>query len=130
MQRRLWRLAGDALGSQPTQSAPRLYVESLNDMIDMQATRVSALNNRVPSTILSIQVLGAATALFLLALYLAVLSRGVVTVLLAAGLLTLLLFVTFDLDRPTRGLITIPDAPLVQLRASMELPPAANASNP
>ena len=77
-----------------------------------------------------IQVLGAATALFLLALYLAVLSRGVVTVLLAAGLLTLLLFVTFDLDRPTRGLITITDAPLVQLRASMELPPAANASNP
>ena len=130
VQRRLWRLAGDALGSQPTQSAPRLYVESLNDMIDMQTTRVSALNNRVPSTILSIQVLGAATALFLLALYLAVLSRGVVTVLLAAGLLTLLLFVTFDLDRPTRGLITISDAPLVQLRASMELPPAADASNP
>ena len=130
VQRRLWRLAGDALGSQPTQSAPRLYVESLNDMIDMQTTRVSALNNRVPSTILSIQVLGAAIALSLLALYLAVLSRGVVTVLLAAGLLTLLLFVTFDLDRPTRGLITISDAPLVQLRASMELPPAANASNP
>ena len=47
------------------------------------------------------------------------------TVLLAAGLLTLLLFVTFDLDRPARGFITVPDAPLVSLRASMELPPAA-----
>ncbi len=130
VQRRLWRLAGDALESQPTQSAPRLYVESLNTMIDMQTTRVSALNNRVPSTIVAIQVIGAAAALFLLALYLALLSRGVVTVLLAAGLLTLLLFVTFDLDRPTRGLITIPDAPLVQLRASMDLPPAASAPRP
>ena len=65
-------------------------------------------------------------ALGLLALYLAILSRGVVTVLLAAGLLTLLLFVSFDLDRPARGFIKIPTAPLVALRASMELPPAAD----
>src|SRR6188768_1450657 len=33
LQRRLWQLAGEALGTQPTQSAPRLYVESLNEMI-------------------------------------------------------------------------------------------------
>ena len=105
LQRRLWRLAGDALAAQPTASAPRLYVESLNEMIDMQTTRVSALNNRVPSAILVVEVIGAAIALALMALYLAVLSRGVVTVLLAAGLLTLLLFVTFDLDRPARGFI-------------------------
>lgn len=130
LQRRLWRLAGDALDGQPTQSAPRLYVESLNEMIDMQTTRVAALNNRVPSPILMVQVIGAATALALLALYLAMLSRGVVTVLLAAGLLTLLLFVTFDLDRPARGFIRIPATPLVALRASMELPPAAAASRP
>jgi hypothetical protein len=36
-----------------------------------------------------------------------------------------LLLVTFDLDRPTRGFVTVPDTPLVALRASMELPPAA-----
>ncbi len=125
LQRQLWRLAGQALDAQPTQSAPRLYVESLNEMIDMQTTRVSALNNRVPSAILLVQLIGAATALALLALYLAMLSRGVVTVLLAAGLLTLLVFVTYDLDRPSRGFIKVPAAPLVALRASMELPPAA-----
>ena len=130
VQRRLWHLAGEALAAQPIESSPRLYVESLNDMIDMQTTRVAALNSRVPATIVSIQVLGAALALFLLSLYLAVLSRGVVTVVLAAGLLTLILFVTFDLDRPARGLITVTDAPLVQLRASMVLPPAADAPKP
>lgn len=127
LQRRLWGLAGRALADRPSQSAPRLYVESLNEMIDMQTTRVSALNNRVPSAIVLIEVIGAATALGLMALYLALLSRGVVTVLLAAGLVTLLLFVSFDLDRPTRGFITIPAAPLVAVRASMELPPAAAA---
>ncbi len=96
-------------------------------MIDQQTTRVSALNNRVPSAILWVEVIGAATALGLMALYLAALSRGVVTMLLAAGLLTMLLFVTFDLDRPKRGFIKVPTAPLVALRASMELPPATGA---
>jgi hypothetical protein len=46
-------------------------------------------------------------------------------VLLAAVLVTLILTVTFDLDRPTRGLIRIPATPLTDLRASMSLPPPA-----
>jgi hypothetical protein len=46
--------------------------------------------------------------------------------LAAAGLVTMLLLVTFDLDRPSRGLIRVPDAPLKALRASMVLPPAAS----
>jgi hypothetical protein len=123
--RQLWSLAGESLAGQPVDSAPRLYVESLNTMIDMQTTRVAALNNRVPSAISLVVVLGAAVALGLMALYLAMFSRGVVTVLLAASLLTLLIYVTFDLDRPHRGFITVPDAPLVAVRAGMELPPAA-----
>jgi hypothetical protein len=127
LQRGLWGLAGKALASAPTDSAPRLYVESLNTMIDMQTTRVAALNNRVPYAIVIFEVVGAATALALMALYLGILSRGIVAVLLAAGMLTLLLFVSFDLDRPTRGFIVIPSAPLEALETSMKLPPAADA---
>jgi hypothetical protein len=130
LQRELWGLAGQALSDQPVASAPRLYVETLNEMIDMQTVRVAALNNRVPGAVLAVEVGGAAIALALLAFYLAILGRGVSTVLLAAGLITLLLLVTFDLDRPTRGLIRVPDTPLVNLRASMELPPAAAAPTP
>ena len=121
----VWRVSRST--RQPIQSAPRLYVDSLNTMIDMQTTRVAAINNRVPSAISLVVVIGAAVALALMAVYLAMFSRGVVTVLLAAALLTLLLFVTFDLDRPARGFITVPDAPLVAVRAGMELPPAADA---
>ena len=106
-------------------SAPRLYVESLNDMIDMQTTRASALTNRVPSAVLTLEVAGASVALGLLALYLSVLGRGLLTVAIAAVLVSAILLVTFDLDRPYRGLIHVPDTPLVQLRASMTLPPAA-----
>ena len=127
LQRSLWRKAGQALDDSPTDSAPRLYVETLNEMIDMQTVQVSALNNRVPSAVLAIEIIGAAIGLGLLALYLAMLSRGVVTVLLAAVFVSVLLLITFDLDRPVRGLVRVPDTPLVALRASMELPPAAPA---
>ena len=125
LQRRLWSLAGQALDDAPVASAPRLYVDSLNEMIDQQTVRISALNNRVPGTVLLLEVVASALALGLLALYLTHLGRGPVTVLVAAVLVTMLLFVTFDLDRPTRGLITVPDTPLTSLRASMALPPAA-----
>lgn len=127
IQRRLWSLAGQSMAARPVDSAPRLYVDSLNAMIDMQTTRVAALNNRVPPAISLVQLVGAGFALGLMAMYLAMFSRGVITVVLAAGLLTLLIFVTFDLDRPSRGFITVPDAPLVAVRAGMELPPAADA---
>ncbi len=128
LQRSLWRLAGQELDRAPLASGPRLYVDSLNSMIDMQTVRISALNNRVPGAVLALETLGAAAALGLLSVYLAILGRGVVTVLIAAGLITLLLLVTFDLDRPTRGLIRIPSGPLTSLRAGMALPPAAGGA--
>ena len=127
IQRELWSLAGQALDAAPVASAPRLYVDSLNTMIDSQTTRASALTNRVPMAVLVLEVAGAAIALALLAFYLGLSQRGVVGVLIASLLVTLMLLVTFDLDRPTRGLITVPATPLISLRASMALPPAAAA---
>ena len=126
MQRQLWRLAGEAIARAPTDSAPRLYVDTLNDMIDQQTVRAAALGNRVPGAVLAVEMIAAAVAVGLLALYLAVLGRGFVAVAVAAILATLLLLVTFDLDRPKRGLITVPATPLESLRASMTLPPAAS----
>jgi hypothetical protein len=125
LQMRLWRLAGRAVDAAPLATAPRLYVDSLNTMIDQQTVRLAALNNRVPGAVLALEVFGAAIALGLLGLFLSVLGRGLLPMILAAALVTMLLLVTFDLDRPTRGLITIPSTPLESLRVSMELPPAA-----
>jgi hypothetical protein len=127
LQRQLWGLAGQALAEAPIASAPRLYVETLNAMIDQQTVRIAALNNRVPGPVLAVEVIFAAVALGLLGFYLALLGRGVLPVLLSAALVCLLLLVTFDLDRPTRGSIRVPATPLTNLRASMELPPAAKA---
>jgi hypothetical protein len=75
--------------------------------------------------VLTLEVFGAAAALGLLALHISILGRGLVAMLAATALVTLLLLVTFDLDRPTRGLIRIPSTALADVRASMVLPPAA-----
>ena len=125
LQRQLWRLAGNALEGAPRDSAPRLYVETLNEMIDQQTVREAALNNRIPTAVLALEIFGAAIAFGLLALYTAMHGRGATTVILAGALVTILLLIIFDLDRPTRGLIRVPDSPLVALRASMAVPPAA-----
>ena len=127
LQRRLWRLAGQSTDAAPIATAPRLYVDSLNATIDAQSARLSSLTNRVPGEVLVLEVVGALIAMGLLALHISVLGRGLVPMLAAAALVTLLLIVTFDLDRPTRGLIKVPDAPLAAVRASMVLPPAAAA---
>jgi hypothetical protein len=79
----------------------------------------------VPTPVLVLEVVGAAVALGLLALHLTTLGHGLFTVLLAAVLVTPILVVTFDLDRPIRGLTRIPATPLTDLRASMALPPSA-----
>jgi hypothetical protein len=127
IERSLWGLAGEALDSAPTASAPRLYVESLNEMIDAETARVAALANRVPTAVLVLELVGSAVALGLLAAYLAFSGRGVIAVVLASLLVTFLLLVTTDLDRPTRGLIRVPDTVLTDQLEAMALPPAAAA---
>ncbi len=127
LQRQLWGLAGQAMAAASVGNAARLYVDSLNSTIDHQTVRLSALNNRVPGAVLAIELVGAAVALGLLAMHISILGRGLVPMLVAAALVTLLLLVTFDLDRPTRGLITVPSTSLQAVLASMALPTAAQA---
>ena len=125
-QRELWSLAGDAVRGDPTGTAPRLYVETLNETIDAHTDRVTSLRNRVPSPVSLLQVVGSAVAIGVLALYLALLGRGLATSMVAAVVVVLILFISFDLDRPARGLISVPDTPLVAARAAMDQPPAAS----
>ena len=127
IERRLWSLAGQALDRAPLASAPRLYVESLNETFDAETARVAALGNRVPTAVLVLEVLGAALALGLLGAYLAIVGRGVLAVSIASVLVAFLLLVTVDLDRPTRGMIQVPDTVLRDELAAMQEPPAAAA---
>ncbi len=125
LQRDLWAAAGDAVRADPVGTAPRAYLDTLNDMLDTHTDRLASLRNRVPGPVMLLEVAGSAIALGVLALYLALLGRSVLTPLVAAGVLILILFVSFDLDRPQRGFITVPFTALEEVRTSMDQPPAA-----
>ncbi len=125
IQRRLWALAGEALNVSPQSSAPRLYVDTLNEMIDAQSTRLATLENRIPDAVLFLQVAVSALAFAILGMYLALLGRAVLPPLIGAVMVAVMLLVIFDLDRPHRGFINIPNTALVNQRAAMVPPPAA-----
>lgn len=127
MQRATWNVAGQALDTAPQDTAPRLYVESLNTMFDASASREEAFFDRIPDTVVALQIGGAAVSLGVLGLYLATLGRRVIAASLAAVMVSLILMVALDLDRPQRGFITVPTRALTSLVASMQLDPASPA---
>ena len=118
----LWTLATDAVSADPVGTGPRLYTETLNNMFDTHTSRVASLGNRVPTPVMILLVLGSAIAVGVLAFYLTLLGKGLATSLITAAVVLIILFVSFDLDRPQRGFIQIPDAALVQLRDSFDQP--------
>ena len=118
----LWALATDAVSADPVGTGPRLYTETLNNMFDTHTSRVASLGNRVPTPVMILLVLGSAVAVGVLAFYLTLLGKGLATSLITAGVVLIILFVSFDLDRPQRGFIQVPDAALVQLRESFDQP--------
>ena len=71
-----------------------------------------------------------ALAFCVLETYLAMLGRAVFPALVGADIVSVMLLVILDLDRPHRGPIKVPDTALTVQRASMNLPPAAPAPPP
>jgi hypothetical protein len=97
-----------------------LYVASLNDVIDTQAERVHARNNRVPETVLyllaSVGLLALAVASYIAARNGAPGARGFHVL---AGAIWLVIALIIDLDQPRRGWITISQEPLHAVAASL-----------
>ena len=131
IQRRLWALAGEALDRRAARRARRACTSRRSTRCSTERPRASPPSaTGCPTAVLVLEVLGAALALGLLAAYLAIVGRGVLAVMLASVLVAFLLLVTADLDRPTRGMIQVPDTVLRNQLASMEGPPAAAAPQP
>ena len=123
LQNELWRQAVAAAATDARSTPIGLYIQALNDMIDMHEKRLTALGNHVPET--------AVLLLYLIALvatgftgYGAGLAgdreRG--SKLLMAVLIATVLILVIDLDRPYRGLVTVSQQPMLDLIQG--LPPA------
>jgi hypothetical protein len=123
LQDQLWRQASAASALQPLSVPIGLFVQSLNELIDLHAKNVAALRNRVPaSSILMLYAIAlAGRGLIGYESGLSSVRRSFPTVIVAVLLASVILIVV-DLDRPRRGFITLGVQPLIDLETSMGLP--------
>jgi len=123
LQAELWTHAV-AIGQQhPNSIVVGLYIESLNEVIDLHAARVTAgLRNRIPGTIwvglLAIAVMSLGTMGYHSGL--AGSSRSL-AVLAVAVTFSAVIALVVDLDRPQEGLLTVSQQALIDLQQSMKV---------
>jgi hypothetical protein len=129
LQNALWREAVAASATDAHSTPIGLYVQALNDMIDMHEKRLTALRNHVPETVVLLLYLIALTATGFTG-YGAGLAgdgeRG--SKLVMAVLIATVLILVIDLDRPYRGLVTVGQQPMEDLIQG--LPPGSATHSP
>ncbi len=121
LQAQLWSQAMDAVNKDPHSIQAGLFFSSLNEVIDLRTKRDIARQNHVPESVL------------LLLFFVAILAMGIVgsgcgigdwrnlsvTVTMSL-IITLVILVTMDLDRPRRGFVRVSDQSMVNLQNSIK----------
>jgi hypothetical protein len=128
IQAKLWSITEGLARATPDSDVLALFIASLNEMIDLHATRVTAgIYARVPETILILLLLGSMLTLAMvgynagLALRRSPLTSVVLIVVLGA-VITLMV----DLDRPREGFVKVSQQPLIDLQKQIGKQPPAD----
>jgi hypothetical protein len=125
IQDELWAQAEELARTTPSSETLALYIETLNEMIDVLETRVTAIvYARVPDTVVILLIIGAILTLGMVG-YNAGLTRrrsllsAVVLIVVLGAVITLVV----DLDRPRDGFLQVNQQPLLDLQSQIG-PPA------
>lgn len=124
IQNSLWSIATQVATDQPNSPMVAIYIESLNDVIDISESRVTALvYARVPQTILTLLIILAALTMGMVG-YSAGLTRkrSAVTAVVLVFVLAAVLTLVVDLDRPTEGFLQVSQQPLLDLQQQIGTP--------
>jgi len=116
VQSSLWQQAV-AMAQQSPTPISALYIQSLNEMIDLDAKRVAALENRIPTTI------------WLMLMFIAILTcltvgysqrrRFLLSTVVPPLMIAIVMSLIADLDTPRSGLITIGQQSMERLQLDM-----------
>lgn len=119
LQTSLWRAAISAARDQPT-PITSLFVQSLNEMIDLDAKRLEALENRIPPSVWIVL-----TTISVLASLLtgSVYPRRMSVVPLVPIVLAAVMTLIADLDSSRGGLILVSQRSMLRLQAELKEPP-------
>lgn len=129
LQQKLWALAVQATNDDPRAVTTGAFVQSLNAMIDAQGKRNALQEMHVPETVLFLLFIVFIASGGMMGYSGGLSERRIIApVVLVSLLVTLIVFIIIDLDRPKRGLIQVNQSPLLELQqSSTQLVPRPNA---
>jgi len=121
LQNELWSIAITATNADPRAVTTGAFVKSLNDVIDSQGKRNALLQMHVPEVVLILLFIVFISSGAIMG-YSAGLSgtRVVAPIVLVSLLITLIVFIIIDLDRPKRGFIQVNQTVMVELLADVK----------
>jgi len=118
----LWTIAEGLAKDEPGSDVLALYIDSLNETIDMDTSRViAALHARVPDTVLLLLIVGSALTLGMVGFSAGLTRRrspitAIVMIIVLGAVITLII----DIDRPQGGTLTVSQQPIVELQEQLE----------
>lgn len=121
----LWSIAEELARANPESDVLTLFIESLNETIDMHLTRVTAgFYARIPETVLLLLLLGSMLTLGMVGYNAGLTKRrspltAVVLIIVLGSVITLIV----DIDRSQDGLVTVDQRPLLFLREQIGAEP-------
>ncbi len=117
LQNDLWSLAVSAANDDPRPVTTGAFIKSLNDVIDSQGKRNALLQMHVPEVVLVLLFVVFISSGGILG-YSGGLSgkRVIAPIILVSLLITLIVFIIIDLDRPKRGLIQVNQGVMLDLQ--------------
>ena len=120
LQDQIWSRLSSAVAKDDREVTTGMFLESINEVFDLQNARQSAMDNHVPESVL---------ILLMLVAFIAVLSVGygaglgkyrhMFSTMMLVVLLVLVISTIMDLDRPRRGLIKISQASMLRLQSTL-----------
>jgi hypothetical protein len=117
VQHELWTLAVKATNADPRAVTTGAFVQSLNAAIDAQSKRNALQERHVPETVLMLLFIVFIASGGMMGYSGGLSARRIVApVVLVSLLVTLIVFIIIDLDRPRRGLIQVDQSTLLELR--------------
>lgn len=130
LQRQLWAHAVEA-GKDAPGPLTATFVNTLNEMIDLDAARVNALKTHVPGAVWLLLLIVAACGCYACGYAAgATGARGQFGALILPILVAVVIALIADLDRPRRGFIGISQQPMIDLQKSLNATDSSEAGSP
>lgn len=120
MQNRMTELVAQALRGARPAPAGNVLVQTLNALTSSHAARLAAAKDRLPGSIVLLLFASAIVAVLIIGRQQAQAGeRHIISTVIFSLLVSLVVYVTLDLNQPAKGLITVSQEPMQRLLQSM-----------